>query len=268
MDMMSYLLGQQAGGSSKGLKVEVVEELPETGEANILYLVPKEDTGDNDIFDEWLYIEDEWEHIGSTDIDLSNYYTKDEVYNKTQVDAKIPLPITVLEVNYGSQLDFPYLDGQASQKIRNTGVYLIKNTNTFGYAGYPGIMYAFKTPYNSIVIRYEDLVATGAGKRIAFRTQSTSGSASGVNAFAKNNFVFNQGYDLSDYANIPAFSSMSDHQFFTFCHYRMYLGSKAKQDLQTTNKTSIVDAINEVNSKIGDINTVLATLTTPMNGGN
>ena len=81
MDTLSYLLGKKAGGggSSKGLKVEVVEELPQIGEANILYLVPKENEEDNDIFDEWLYIENDWEHIGSTDIDLSNYYDKDEV---------------------------------------------------------------------------------------------------------------------------------------------------------------------------------------------
>lgn len=81
MDIMSYLLGQNSG-VKKGMKVIVVDELPTTGEVNVLYLVPKQDTGENDIFEEWLYVEDEWEKIGTTDIDLSNYYTKSETIAK------------------------------------------------------------------------------------------------------------------------------------------------------------------------------------------
>jgi len=39
------------------------------------------------------------------------------------------------------------------------------------------------------------------------------------------------------------------------------------EDLTTTDKTNLVAAINEVNGKIGDINTVLSSLTTPSNNG-
>jgi hypothetical protein len=92
MDMMSYLMGKKSGGA-KGLQVEVVTELPEIGEADILYLVPKEDTGDNDIFDEYLWVDNDWEHIGSTDIDLSNYYTKSETD-----DLVASIPQTTYEV--------------------------------------------------------------------------------------------------------------------------------------------------------------------------
>lgn len=62
----------------------IVQTLPATGEANIIYLVPKAPplTG----YKEWLYIKVStnpdtysWEEIGDTDIDLSNYYTKSEV---------------------------------------------------------------------------------------------------------------------------------------------------------------------------------------------
>lgn len=79
MDMMSYLMGRNSGGGGKGAKIEVVTELPETGEANVIYLVPKQDEDENNVFDEYLYVNDEWELIGSTDIDLSNYYTKSEI---------------------------------------------------------------------------------------------------------------------------------------------------------------------------------------------
>lgn len=81
MDMVSYLLGQNSA-IKKGLKVQVVEELPTIGEENVLYLVPKQNTGQSDVFEEWIYINNSWEKIGTTDIDLSNYYTKSETIAK------------------------------------------------------------------------------------------------------------------------------------------------------------------------------------------
>lgn len=64
---------------------KVVDELPESGAQNIIYLV-KKDTGSeqNDVYDEYIWITDEdgtehWEHIGSTAVDLSDYYTKEEI---------------------------------------------------------------------------------------------------------------------------------------------------------------------------------------------
>ena len=83
MDMMSYLMGKNSGGSGKGAKIEVVTELPETGESNVIYLVPKQDTGDNDVFDEYVWVNNDWELIGTTDIDLSNYLAKDNTTSYT-----------------------------------------------------------------------------------------------------------------------------------------------------------------------------------------
>ena len=83
MDMMSYLMGKNSGGGGKGAKIEVVTELPETGEANVIYLVPKQDEDENNVFDEYLYVNDEWELIGTTDVDLSNYLAKDNTTSYT-----------------------------------------------------------------------------------------------------------------------------------------------------------------------------------------
>lgn len=58
-----------------------VDSLPQTGEENIIYLVPKAGSG-NDVHDEYIYTDNQWELIGSTAVDLSNYYTKTEVDNK------------------------------------------------------------------------------------------------------------------------------------------------------------------------------------------
>lgn len=55
---------------------EVVEELPETGEKNKIYLLPSE----NGMFDEYFYNENgKWDKIGEVSIDLSNYPTFDQM---------------------------------------------------------------------------------------------------------------------------------------------------------------------------------------------
>lgn len=51
---------------------QVVDELPESGNAGVIYLVAHAH-GSGDGYDEYIYVEDAWEKIGNTDIDLSNY---------------------------------------------------------------------------------------------------------------------------------------------------------------------------------------------------
>ena len=64
--------------------VEVVETLPiQNIKDHTIYFVPKTTAEQNDIYDEYIYINNSWEHIGTTEVDLSNYY------NKTEVDTKV-----------------------------------------------------------------------------------------------------------------------------------------------------------------------------------
>ena len=74
-------------GNLANLRIEVVTELPSTGEVNVIYLVKK--AGKNpDVHDEYIYVENTWEKIGNTEVDLSNYYTKEQVYSKSEVYTK------------------------------------------------------------------------------------------------------------------------------------------------------------------------------------
>lgn len=72
--------------SVSGPVYEKVEELPEKGENNVIYLIPDETTQHDNIFDEYIWIPDGklFEKIGSTRADFNNYYTIEEV------DALIP----------------------------------------------------------------------------------------------------------------------------------------------------------------------------------
>lgn len=67
-----------AAFNQSGLKkIEIVEELPEVGKPDVLYLLPVETPDDNNYYEEYLWLDDQWELIGTTQIDLSNYVTLD-----------------------------------------------------------------------------------------------------------------------------------------------------------------------------------------------
>ena len=60
------------------LSFQVVTELPTTDiQTNIIYLVPSTTSSEQNVYDEYIYINNVWEKIGSTAIDLSNYLAKD-----------------------------------------------------------------------------------------------------------------------------------------------------------------------------------------------
>ena len=54
---------------------QVVQTLPQTGVKGTIYLVPNSGTNPN-IYDEYIYTNNAWEKIGSTDVDLSQYWAK------------------------------------------------------------------------------------------------------------------------------------------------------------------------------------------------
>ena len=64
------------------LHIEVVQALPTTDiSTTTIYLVPKSTAGTQDAYDEYINLDGTtagWEHIGSTEVDLTNYYTKTE----------------------------------------------------------------------------------------------------------------------------------------------------------------------------------------------
>ena len=63
--------------SVTSISFEVVTELPTTGESNKIYLKLKEESANNS-YEEYIWINEKWELIGSTEVDLSNYVTTDD----------------------------------------------------------------------------------------------------------------------------------------------------------------------------------------------
>jgi hypothetical protein len=93
------------------MQMVFVDELPASGEPNVIYCLLSDKQESGNLYDEYIWRNDQWEQVGSDVklIDLENYYTKTEidnniytktqsdnnyykknqVYTKTEVDAKV-----------------------------------------------------------------------------------------------------------------------------------------------------------------------------------
>lgn len=80
------------------INFKVVDELPGSGESNLIYLVKKEGSGD-DVHDEYIWVEGKWEKIGSTTVDLTNYYTKTDADGRFALKTSIADMLTKTEAN-------------------------------------------------------------------------------------------------------------------------------------------------------------------------
>jgi len=73
---------------------EVVDELPADGYPNLIYLVVSEGDDGNNIFDEYAWIDEAWEHLGSVsaDTDFTDYYMKSEINEQMAAKAALASP--------------------------------------------------------------------------------------------------------------------------------------------------------------------------------
>ena len=65
-------------GQIAGVSFVIVQTLPQTGDASTIYLVSNSGSAPN-VYDEYIYVSNSWEKIGTTDIDLSQYVQKSEL---------------------------------------------------------------------------------------------------------------------------------------------------------------------------------------------
>ena len=122
----------------KSSTVEVVATRPEVGEENVIYLVPKDPKNEN-VYNEWIYINSKWELIGSTEIDLSNYYTKTEINNLIgnleNLDTTDKGNLVDAINNAFNNLGIPELTTQTVELYTlDPGVYKLKGVNTLKYS--------------------------------------------------------------------------------------------------------------------------------------
>lgn len=103
--------------------IEIVSTLPQNPKTHTLYLVPRGLVSTNNGYFEYIYINNKWELIGDTDIDLSGYYTKEEVDQLIE-DNKYTLPTATATTLGGIKID------GKTVKINNEGVMSLDEDGT------------------------------------------------------------------------------------------------------------------------------------------
>ncbi|MDU3456588.1 MAG: hypothetical protein E7F47_01635 [Peptoniphilus harei] len=79
-DLVSTTQVKKLISEARHMKKEIVSTKPSTGEENVIYLVGPKGSGNN-IYEEWLYVNNSWEKIGDTDtkVDLSGYLKTSDI---------------------------------------------------------------------------------------------------------------------------------------------------------------------------------------------
>lgn len=72
-------------GGITGIDFQVVTTLPSTGVKGTIYLVSNSGSGTN-VYDEYIYVSNAWEKIGTTDVDLSGYVQASEMSTITSAE--------------------------------------------------------------------------------------------------------------------------------------------------------------------------------------
>ena len=88
----------------KQFEAKKVDELPITGQIpNCIYFVPKGSSGMDGSY-EYMWIDNKWEFIGSTDVDLTDYWTIDETMQYIEAH-KYVLPKATVDTLGGIKLN-------------------------------------------------------------------------------------------------------------------------------------------------------------------
>lgn len=102
-------------------KVEIVDSLPSKEiDEHTIYFLKKTSEKETDSYYEYMYINNKWELIGTTELNLDNYWTIDEVKDYVKTQEYVLVKATT------AQLGGVKIDGTTIQ-INNDGVISVKN---------------------------------------------------------------------------------------------------------------------------------------------
>lgn len=116
----------EAVSGIEGFDAQVVEELPKTGKKGILYLVANSSGEDKNTYDEYLWLTDKYEKLGTRNIDLSQYALKSEVPTKVsqltndsafQTSAQVG---TIVDGKIAGKADKTYVDTELGKKANTS----------------------------------------------------------------------------------------------------------------------------------------------------
>lgn len=195
-------------GSTVGVTIEIVEQLPTEGQSNVIYFLPTETEG---VYSQYIYSNNSWILIGSTTVDLSNYYTK------AQVDTLLTGKQNVLTID-----SFP--TALSNNPVASGGVYtaIAQMQPQFQFANMPtasstnlGFVYQYTgatgTYTQNMFYRciYDDVLGEYRWEEVIFHATVTVDSAiSGTSTNPVQNKVIKEALDtkqdIMQYSTMPS----------------------------------------------------------------
>lgn len=207
--------------AGSGMTIRVVNSLPVEAEENVIYLVRKQDTEEDNIYNEWIWVpaSEDYELIGDTSTgvipDLTDYATKQWVEAKAYLDDEDLLAITN---NMALKADTSWVEQQG---------YLVSN-DLIGYATVSDLA-DFATK------EYTDDELANKANNADLAAVATSG-------------------DYDDLSNKPTIPSLTGYATETYVNNAV--GAVAARGVAYDNTSSglladtVQNAINEVNDKV------------------
>lgn len=110
----------------RNVSIQVVDVLPVPGESNIIYLVPRATSEDDNTYDEYIFVNNNPEKIGSTDIDLSGYVNIASL-NEQLANYVTSQKLNELLNNYALKTDIPDVSKFITKKYVDDMVATVSN---------------------------------------------------------------------------------------------------------------------------------------------
>lgn len=222
------------------INISIVQALPTQNiSTTTIYLLRNQETTGSNLYEEWVYVNNNWEKIGDTSVDLSNYYTK------TEVDSE--LADKQDELTAGTNIE-----------ITNN---VINNTIPFSSSLYTG---ALNLGTNNANITASDSLAVG------YATSTTGSYSTTLGSYITNSkyasvAIGSRAKPLHDYSMVFGYQAQSTKE-----NQAVFGSTNANINeigIYTNSGLKNLATEDYVDNLVGDINTVLATLTTVSNGG-
>ena len=173
--------------ANAGFQVEIVTELPSVGDPHTIYFILKQDSSTGDTYDEWMYIDGNWEKVGNTQIDLSDYATLNDISTFiTLDDTSIYATKTYVDASLNLKADKSYVDTSLALKqdvlSASTGIIIDASNNIYTNALVPTTGWNYATKYIDDDTNLEGTnVATGNYSNWAEGSKTTATSLYGGN---------------------------------------------------------------------------------------
>ena len=222
----------------KNLQVVIVEELPEEGDPNYIYLVPNESEEETNVYNEYIWLADEeaYEQIGGINIDLTNYVTLDSDQTITGNKTFSVIYIDTQWKIYQSSTGIIYLEnvGQnAGLKFERDKLFpqaanytsLGTSTNRFKNAYFSGNIdfgnnaIIAKDSSNRVVIQFGGNDKVKVGETVTYFDTDVTPVSSNTNDLGSSTYCWKDAYiagNISDGVNSVTVANISNKTVSTY----------------------------------------------------